>query len=121
MPPPAASRSLIASTSTPATERICSTKGTPMLDDDFLDQFRVRPGRRLYLADHDPAWRDIPAVKGLDKQAAKDRVQEFLAAELVDLSAAQALLWANDVHALLLIFQAMDAAGKDSTIKHVMS
>ena len=91
------------------------------MTDDILDQFRVRPGKRLSLADHDPAWTNIPAVKGLDKKTAKERTQEFLAAELVDLAAAQALLWANDVHALLLIFQAMDAAGKDSTIKHVMS
>jgi PPK2 family polyphosphate:nucleotide phosphotransferase len=92
-----------------------------MIDDEILDEFRVRPGKRLHLADHDPEWAKIPAVKGLDKQSAKERTQELMVAELVELSAAQALLWANDTHSLLLIFQAMDAAGKDSTIKHVMS
>ena len=38
-----------------------------------------------------------------------------------ELADAQELLWASDDHALLVVFQAMDAAGKDSTIKHVMT
>src|SRR4030095_10819027 len=45
----------------------------------------------------------------------------LLARGIDQLSDAQELLWASDRHALLLVFQAMDAAGKDSTIKHVMS
>ena len=38
-----------------------------------------------------------------------------------ELSEAQRLFWANDTHALLIVLQAMDAAGKDGTIRHVMS
>jgi polyphosphate kinase 2 (PPK2 family) len=38
-----------------------------------------------------------------------------------ELSDAQELLWASDTYALLVVFQALDAAGKDSTIEHVMS
>jgi PPK2 family polyphosphate:nucleotide phosphotransferase len=45
----------------------------------------------------------------------------LLAAHVKDLSAQQELLYASDSYALLLIFQAMDAAGKDSAIEHVMS
>jgi PPK2 family polyphosphate:nucleotide phosphotransferase len=45
----------------------------------------------------------------------------MLAAQIEQLSALQNLLYAHDRYALLLIFQAMDAAGKDSAIKHVMS
>jgi len=47
--------------------------------------------------------------------------KDLLAAHVKDLSAQQELLYASDSYALLLIFQAMDAAGKDSAIEHVMS
>jgi len=46
---------------------------------------------------------------------------EMLARHVADLSALQSRLYAHDRYALLLIFQAMDAAGKDGAIKHVMS
>jgi PPK2 family polyphosphate:nucleotide phosphotransferase len=51
----------------------------------------------------------------------KDQYQELLRAHVAQLSALQQLLYASDRYALLLIFQAMDAAGKDGAIKHVMS
>src|SRR5246500_4400947 len=51
------------------------------------------------------------------KSFATERLQQFVD-ELCD---AQELLWASDTNSLLLIFQALDAAGKDGTIKHIMS
>ncbi len=51
----------------------------------------------------------------------KEKYQELLADHVARLSAQQELLYATDRHAILLIFQAMDAAGKDGAIKHVMS
>jgi len=51
------------------------------------------------------------------KEVAKDDLRSFVE----DLEASQELLWASSSHALLLILQGMDAAGKDGTIKHVMS
>jgi PPK2 family polyphosphate:nucleotide phosphotransferase len=51
----------------------------------------------------------------------KDDYQRMLADHVAQLSALQQLLYASDRYALLLIFQAMDAAGKDGAIKHVMS
>ena len=51
----------------------------------------------------------------------KEHYQELLADHVAQLSAQQELLYASDRHALLVIFQAMDAAGKDGAIKHVMS
>jgi PPK2 family polyphosphate:nucleotide phosphotransferase len=51
----------------------------------------------------------------------KEDYEEMLAAHSEELSARQSLLYADNRHALLLIFQAMDAAGKDGAIKHVMS
>ncbi|MGH7943273.1 MAG: ADP-polyphosphate phosphotransferase [Limisphaerales bacterium] len=51
----------------------------------------------------------------------KEHYKEILEAHVEEMSGLQSLLYANSRHALLLIFQAMDAAGKDGAIKHVMS
>jgi PPK2 family polyphosphate:nucleotide phosphotransferase len=51
----------------------------------------------------------------------KEHYQKTIAEHVAQLSALQQLLYASDRHAVLLIFQAMDAAGKDGAIKHVMS
>lgn len=51
----------------------------------------------------------------------KERYQDLLREQVTELSALQQLLYASDQYAVLLIFQAMDAAGKDGAIKHVMS
>jgi polyphosphate kinase 2 (PPK2 family) len=51
----------------------------------------------------------------------KEHYQELLAEHVAQLSSQQQLLYASNRHAILLIFQAMDAAGKDGAIKHVMS
>lgn len=79
-----------------------------------LDRFRVTSGKGFKLADHDPAH--IP--KGLVEH---DHAAALLAAGVERLAALQTLLYANTKWALLVVFQAMDAAGKDGTIKHVMS
>jgi PPK2 family polyphosphate:nucleotide phosphotransferase len=51
----------------------------------------------------------------------KEQYQELLEAQVGELSELQQLLYAHDRYSVLLIFQAMDAAGKDGAIKHVMS
>ena len=51
----------------------------------------------------------------------KEEYQELLASHVARLSKQQQLLYASNRHAVLLIFQAMDAAGKDGAIRHVMS
>ncbi len=51
----------------------------------------------------------------------KEHYQELLARHIKEMSDLQSVLYAHDRYALLLIFQAMDAAGKDGAIKHVMS
>jgi len=76
--------------------------------------FRITTGRGFRLKDFDPAdTRGLEVDKGEATELLK-RGTEWLAQE-------QELLYAQDRWSLLLIFQAMDAAGKDSTIKHVMS
>src|SRR5665647_88259 len=51
----------------------------------------------------------------------KEQYQKLLAEHVARLSSQQQLLYASNGHAVLLIFQAMDAAGKDGAIRHVMS
>jgi len=80
----------------------------------YIRPFRVTSGEDFYLKHHDPG--DTCGLK-LDKGEASELLQrgtQWLAEE-------QDMLYAQDRWSLLLIFQAMDAAGKDSTIKHVMS
>ena len=81
----------------------------------FTKPFRVANGKKFRLKDFDPA-----ETLGL-KSEAKPRAQEALAMGVQVLSALQDKLYAQDKWAVLLIFQAMDAAGKDGAIKHVMS
>jgi len=75
--------------------------------------FRARPDKRVKLK----KW--PTAIARLYKS--KAQYQALLDEQVDELSALQNLLYADDRHSLLLIFQAMDAAGKDGVIKHVMS
>jgi len=85
-----------------------------------LDRFRVRPGKRVRLADHDPAW--VPKeLRGLDKEAVREREKRRLDKRIADLRTLQGVLWSSDVYALLVVLQGMDAAGKDGIIEHVMT
>lgn len=76
--------------------------------------YRVRDGKQFRLKDYDPA--DI-----CDKQLNKDEGIDLLTKSVKHMSELQSKLYAQDRWALLLIFQAMDAAGKDGAISHVMS
>ncbi|HKB14348.1 MAG TPA: polyphosphate kinase 2 family protein [Vicinamibacterales bacterium] len=78
----------------------------------LLERTIVRPGRKISLEDYKTDWTlDLP----------KEEAAEALVAGVEKLAAQQDILYAADTYAILLIFQAMDAAGKDGTIKHVMS
>ena len=78
-------------------------------------RYRVTDGRHFRLEDVDP--RDTAGL-GSDQ---KSMAREILERGIQRLSKAQDRLYAQGRRSLLLIFQAMDAAGKDATIKHVMS
>jgi PPK2 family polyphosphate:nucleotide phosphotransferase len=77
------------------------------------NDFRVREGDKVDLG----KW----PTKVAPLYKSKEHYQELLAERVAKLSALQQLLYASNRYALLLIFQGMDAAGKDSAIKHVMS
>ncbi len=92
-----------------------------MLPQEIIERLRVKPGAKVRLKEHDTRGADAKELKGLHEDVVKERAKSILEANLKDLAEAQELLYADDRYSLLLIFQAMDAAGKDGTIKHVMS
>jgi PPK2 family polyphosphate:nucleotide phosphotransferase len=77
------------------------------------ERFRVRPDKKFRLQDHDPGF--------TGRFESKEDGKRHLEKGLEKLRDLQEKLYAQDQWAVLLIFQAMDAAGKDSVIEHVMS
>jgi PPK2 family polyphosphate:nucleotide phosphotransferase len=77
------------------------------------DKFLVPPGKKIRLSHYDPGFSG--------KFKSREEAAEKLSEDLDTLSNLQDVLYAQDTYALLLIFQAMDAAGKDGIIKHIMS
>jgi PPK2 family polyphosphate:nucleotide phosphotransferase len=78
----------------------------------LMKRLVVPAGKRIRLKQYDPGW------TGAMEQA---RAKTLLATGVARLAKQQALLYAQDTYSVLLIFQAMDAAGKDGAIKHVLS
>jgi PPK2 family polyphosphate:nucleotide phosphotransferase len=79
----------------------------------LIKPYRITHGKKFRLKDIDPA--------DTNDFGAKELAEEMLQRGVAELDAKQAKLYALNQWSLLLIFQAMDAAGKDGTIKHVMS
>ena len=92
-----------------------------MIRKDIIDLFRVPAGETIRLKDYNPGWAQTEEMEELGKEALKERARKILDQNLADLTRAQDLLYADDRYAVLIVLQAMDAAGKDGTIKHVMS
>ena len=78
---------------------------------DYRKAFRVKPGQKLRLNKIDPAY----TGKLESEAAAKEDTEHYLK----KLTRQQALLYAENKHSVLVVLQAMDAGGKDGTIKHV--
>src|SRR5215217_2421693 len=83
---------------------------------ELAKPFRVTKGKNFRLKDVDP-----DDTLDFAKEADKARLKEALATGVTALAELQDKLYAQDKWAVLLIFQAMDAAGKDGAIEHVMS
>ena len=84
-----------------------------MAFDIDLPDLRVRPGSRVRLKSID--------TDSTGSYESKEKAQKHLRKGVEELRRMQEILYAQDQQALLLVFQAMDGAGKDSTIEHVMS
>ena len=87
----------------------------------ILDELRVHPDTGADLAGRDSGWTGGGEFEQLSAEELDTTARAILSRSVEQLAEAQELLWASDTYALLVVFQAMDAAGKDSTIKHVMS
>ena len=71
--------------------------------------------------DHDrPDLRDLPTQAGVDKDC-REEIEEKTAENIETMKELQDALYADGREGIVIVLQAMDAAGKDSTIKHVMS
>jgi PPK2 family polyphosphate:nucleotide phosphotransferase len=80
---------------------------------DYRNEFMVKPGSKVKLHDIDPAY----TGQHVSEEKAKAAIEKHRA----KLSEQQLLMYAERRHSLLIVLQAMDAAGKDGTINHVMS
>jgi PPK2 family polyphosphate:nucleotide phosphotransferase len=92
-----------------------------VIREDIIKLFRVPAGKAVRLKDYNPGWTQTEEMEELGKDALKERARQTLDQNLADLAQAQDLLYADDRYSVLIVLQAMDAAGKDGTIKHVMS
>jgi len=81
-----------------------------------ISESRINPGSLVSLKDYDPSLLPLG-----DKKQVRDEADAVLAHSVEELRAQQELLYAADSWSILLIFQGMDTAGKDSIIRRVMS
>jgi len=93
----------------------------PTARDEIRRDLVVDPGSTANVAGRSTTWAGGGEYAGLSTSELDTAAKEFLARGVERLADAQERLWASDTYAVLVVFQAMDAAGKDSTIKHVMS
>jgi PPK2 family polyphosphate:nucleotide phosphotransferase len=84
----------------------------------MIERCRVPHGKSIKLKDYDPGWAGDPKLPAAER---KRFAADLLTQDVSALAEAQDRLYAADTWSILMVFQAMDAAGKDSTIKHVMS
>jgi len=92
-----------------------------ILDSSTLKRIRVSPGSDIKLKNYDPGWTLRHELKTGSEEEVKEQGKKLLQQNLHRLEKAQELLYASGTHALLIVLQAMDAGGKDGTIKHVVS
>ncbi len=92
-----------------------------MLNREIARAVRAPTDGSFRLKDYDPAWPGTREMRALKGKALEKRAKNYLDEHRKQLSEAQERLYADDRYSLLILFQAMDAAGKDGTIKHVMS
>jgi PPK2 family polyphosphate:nucleotide phosphotransferase len=87
----------------------------------ILKSIRVPPSEAVQLADYATDWDFHPELVKLGKDQVRETAGQILAENQKALAEAQELLWASDTWSVLVVLQAMDAAGKDGIIKHVMA
>ena len=92
-----------------------------MIREKIIRKLRVMPGKEIKLKNIDTGWAQNEELRQYEKGAVKERATEILDASRQSLALSQELLWADNTRSLLIVLQGMDTAGKDGTIRHVMS
>jgi PPK2 family polyphosphate:nucleotide phosphotransferase len=92
-----------------------------MLSEEVINDLRVPVDTRVHLDKYETGWAQTKVLKKLGKDKAKEEAAEILRKSVEELIKEQDVFQADDTYSLLMILQAMDTAGKDGTIKHVMS
>ncbi len=92
-----------------------------MIKPKIIQKFMVEPGTEVNLKHYVTDWTNLDEAKEVSVDFVRERAMQVLEESRTQLDSAQELLYASDTWSVLLIFQAMDAAGKDGTIRHVMS
>src|SRR3954467_8420001 len=92
-----------------------------MIKQKLVKQFIVAPGARVDLKKFTTDWAGTDKAEKLGKDKIKRRALKVLEKNRDELAQVQELVYANNTRSVLLIFQAMDAAGKDGTIRPAMS
>jgi PPK2 family polyphosphate:nucleotide phosphotransferase len=81
----------------------------------------VQPGVKVDLRAYPTDWTGTREARKLGKDEVKKRALDILEKNRAELAVTQEIIYASDTLSVLIVFQAMDAAGKDGTIRHVMS
>lgn len=92
-----------------------------VIKEKYIQRIRVDPGKQISLGDFSTDWAQEKDLLDTGIAAVKERARKILDENRAALASAQELLWASNVYSILIILQGMDTAGKDGTIKHVLS
>ena len=87
----------------------------------YLKKFIVEPEKKVRLKNYDPGWAQNETLKQMSEDAAQDLLEQMLVKDRAQLDQVQTLLAASHQYSILIVLQGMDTAGKDGTIRHVMS
>jgi len=92
-----------------------------MIKNKLLRKLVVKEGSKVDLEDYDTGWAQNEELRDAGEKAVKEAAARILEENRQSLAAAQELLYASGAYSVLIILQGLDAAGKDGTIRHVMS
>ena len=88
---------------------------------DYVKKFMVEPQKKVQLKKYDSGWVQDKTLKNMGEDKAQELLLEMLEKDRASLAEAQELLAASHENGILIVLQGMDTAGKDGTIRHVMS
>ena len=87
----------------------------------YLEKFIAGPDKKIRLKKYDTSWVQHESLKNRSEEEANEFLKDILAKDHRELAEVQEILAASCRRSILIVIQGMDTAGKDGTIKHVMS